>query len=201
MYKNGLSFAFSFLILFLPLLLSSKVYATKIYHCKTADGRLEIQDFPCKDITLKIQDVNIPTSSQKKNSKTVKPGDAIIDGVNVSKSTSSHVGINVGTNVDINAGINTNANVDDFYSMPIHPTALKKEITDTQSLGVITLSYISPLTSNAMVQYYQSKIPTEHNKINIRDTVMFTYEEDGINKLVSILDEQGISDVTLQVER
>jgi hypothetical protein len=193
MYKNGLFLTLSLLIISFVLLLPLKASATKIYHCKTSEGRLEIQDFPCQDITLKIQDVNIPTSSQSKNSQTVKPGDAIIDGVNVSKSASS--------NVATNAGINTNVNVDDFYSMPIHPTALKKEITDTASLGVITLNYISPLTSNAMVQYYQSNIPTEHNRINIRDTIMFTYEEDGINKLVSILDTQGIADVTLQVER
>ncbi|WP_426357289.1 hypothetical protein ACPUVO_12535 [Pseudocolwellia sp. HL-MZ19] len=191
MYKNGLSLTLSLLIISLPLLVSSKVSAAKIYHCKTADGRLEIQDFACKGITLKVQDVLIPitTSAQNTTTKVSQSPVAIIEDTNVS------------TNKNALSKTGMKANIDDFYGMPIHPTALTKEITDTASLGVITLRYISTISSKAMVKYYQNQIPAEHNKINIRDTIMFTYEEDGINKLVSILDDQGIADVTIQVER
>lgn len=49
-------------------LLPINSFANKIYHCEDATGKKSFQSFPCKDVTIKIQERSVtPTTTKTEN--------------------------------------------------------------------------------------------------------------------------------------
>lgn len=93
------------------------------------------------------------------------------------------------------------AHAEDFYGIPVHPDAAKKEVTDSKEIPVASLRYISSVKPPEMRKYYKSRLPASAKETDLGDTVMFSYKVGDKNKMVSVLNYFGKSDVTVQSEK
>jgi len=175
-----------FHVVIITLLLSAKLSAMQVYHCTTSKGELKFQDSPCEEITLKVETVITPIAPKSAPSKLIQAS-----GNNTNKSN----------NLDGKVIEPNTENINNFYSMPIHPTGFHKELSDVPSLGVASLRYYAPVSLDKMINYYEAEIPVKYEKLNLGKAMVFTYEEEGINKLVSIVTSDKQTNVTLEVER
>jgi len=89
----------------------------------------------------------------------------------------------------------------DFYGMPVHPSAAKKEVTDDDAIGIASMRYISTISSAEMLMFYREKIPLKHKEENLGDTVILTYKTNDLNKMITIVNYFGKADVTIQTEK
>lgn len=93
------------------------------------------------------------------------------------------------------------AHAEDFYGIPVHPDAAKKEIAESKEIPVATMRYVTNVKPEDMKNYYKSKLPGSAKVDDLGDTIMFSYKVGDKNKMVSILDYFGKSDVTVQSEK
>jgi hypothetical protein len=90
----------------------------------------------------------------------------------------------------------------DFYGMPVHPSATKKEVTDDATIGIASMRYISTISSTEMLMFYREKIPLKHKEETLGDTVILTYRTNDLNnKMITIVNYFGKADVTIQTEK
>jgi hypothetical protein len=89
----------------------------------------------------------------------------------------------------------------EFYGMPVHPSATKKEVTDDDAIGAATMRYMSNISSAEMLMFYREKIPLKHKEDNLGDTVILSYKVNDLNKMISIVNYFGKADVTIQTEK
>lgn len=89
----------------------------------------------------------------------------------------------------------------EFYGMPVHPSAAKKEVTDDDAIGAATMRYISNISSAEMLMFYRGKIPVTHKEDNLGDTVILSYKVNDLNKMITIVNYFGKADVTIQTEK
>ncbi|MDO7086828.1 hypothetical protein WNY51_03735 [Pseudocolwellia sp. AS88] len=89
----------------------------------------------------------------------------------------------------------------DFYGISVHPTAMKKEVSDIPSIAVASLRYISSVSSSNMLTYYKANITEEYKESSYGDTTTLTYKVDGKIKAIYVMDVFGMADVTIQSEK
>lgn len=89
----------------------------------------------------------------------------------------------------------------EFYGMPVHSSATKKEITDDDTIGAASMRYMSNISSAEMLMFYRSSIPLKHKEDNLGDTVILSYKVNDLNKMITIVNYFGKADVTIQSEK
>lgn len=93
------------------------------------------------------------------------------------------------------------AHAEEFYGIPVHPDAAKKEVVDVKEIPVATMRYITAVKPQDMRAYYKARLPATAKVDDSGGSVMFMYKVGDKNKAVTIQNYFGRADVTVVSEK